>query len=260
MKAALLQSDLYWENPTANRAMLEEKIWQIGEAVDIIVLPEMFSTGFSMNPAGLAEPVNGQTLRWMKQVAGQTGAAVCGSCITSEKGDYYNRLYWVEPEGDIRSYNKRHLFRMGGEDLRYRAGSGRLIVEWKGWRIMPLICYDLRFPVWSRNVLQPDGQPLYDLLIYVANWPSARTEVWDVLLRARAIENLSWVIGVNRTGTDGAGIAYAGGSAVINFKGQAVKTAGSEPQTLVAQLSLPELQDFRKKFPAHLDADAFRLD
>lgn len=260
MKAALVQTDLYWENPTANRAMLEEKIWQIGESVDIIVLPEMFSTGFSMNPAGLAEPANGQTLRWMKQISSQTGAAVCGSCITSEGGDYFNRLYWVEPEGTIRSYNKRHLFRMGGEDLRYRAGSGRLIVEWKGWRIMPLICYDLRFPVWSRNVVQPDGQSLYDLLIYVANWPFARTEVWDVLLRARAIENLSWVIGVNRTGTDGAGIAYAGGSAVINFKGQIEHSAGDEPKTLTSHLSLPELQEFRKKFPAHLDADAFRLD
>ena len=257
----LLQSNLHWENPVANLAMFEEKIWKIGQPTDVIVLPEMFTTGFTMNAPALAEMMNLQTFKWMKQMADQTGSLLIGSYIVKETSKYINRLLWMEPGGSFKTYDKRHLFRMGDEQTVYSPGENRLIAAWKGWNICPLVCYDLRFPVWSRNQWELNAQRMsYDLLIYVANWPQARVAAWDTLLQARAIENLSFVVGVNRTGNDGNNIPYNGHSAVIDPRGETI-FPGGEPEsiksvTLDAQL----LQTHRTKFPAYLDADSFKID
>jgi len=254
LKVALVQTDLYWENTTANLASLEEKIATITELVDIIVLPEMFSTGFTMNPASVAEPMNLTTTKWMQQVAAQTGAVVMGSFVAKEGTNYFNRLLWVEPDGTYDFYDKRHLFRMAREQESYTGGTKRIIKEWKGWKICPLICYDLRFPVWSRNVALD-----YDLLVYVANWPAIRSHVWNTLLQARAIENLSYVVGVNRVGNDGNGIPHTGDSAVIDFKGEVLERKSIEEGILIHTLQREALTTFRDKFPAFLDADEFLL-
>jgi omega-amidase len=254
LKVALVQTDLYWENTTANLASLEEKIATITELVDIIVLPEMFSTGFTMNPASVAEPMNLTTTKWMQQVAAQTGAVVMGSFVAKEGTNYFNRLLWVEPDGTYDFYDKRHLFRMAREQESYTGGTKRIIKEWKGWKICPLICYDLRFPVWSRNVALD-----YDLLVYVANWPAIRSHVWNTLLQARAIENLSYVVGVNRVGNDGNGIPHTGDSAVIDFKGEVLERKSIEEGILIHMLQREALTTFRDKFPAFLDADEFLL-
>lgn len=254
LKVALVQTDLYWENTTANLASLEEKIATITELVDIIVLPEMFSTGFTMNPASVAEPMNLTTTKWMQQVAAQTGAVVMGSFVAKEGTNYFNRLLWVEPNGTYDFYDKRHLFRMAREQESYTGGTKRIIKEWKGWKICPLICYDLRFPVWSRNVALD-----YDLLVYVANWPAIRSHVWNTLLQARAIENLSYVVGVNRVGNDGNGIPHTGDSAVIDFKGEVLERKSIEEGILIHTLQREPLTAFRDKFPAFLDADEFLL-
>ncbi len=255
LKITLIQSDLHWENSGANLAMFEEKIWKIKGKTDIIVLPEMFTTGFTMNAVGLAEPMNYTTFKWMKQQASQTGAVVTGSIIIKEGKNYFNRLIWMQPDGNYFSYDKRHLFRMAEEHLIFSQGSEKLLVEWKGWKIRPLICYDLRFPVWSRNVKNE-----YDLLIYVANWPEARSLPWKALLQARAIENLSYVVGVNRIGSDGKGIAYCGNSSIISPKGEILwqKESTEEIETVV--LGKAELDSFRKKFPADLDSDDFKIE
>ena len=263
MNITLLQTELYWHDPVANRAMLEEQIAALPQSTDLIVLPEMFTTGFTMDAPAVAEPANLTTLRWLRQMAAQTGAVVTGSYVVREKGpsgtQYANRLIWMQPDGQYDVYDKRHLFRMAGEDGIYTAGQQRIIKTWKGWRICPLICYDLRFPVFSRNVSDADESFAYDLLLYVANWPAVRRHAWNVLLQARAIENLCYVAGVNRVGTDGNGHAYSGDSALINFKGevlfQQVDQAVAHQQTL----SLDELNAFRQAFPANLDADAFSL-
>ena len=254
LKVALVQTDLYWENTTANLASLEEKIATITELVDIIVLPEMFSTGFTMNPASVAEPMNLTTTKWMQQVAAQTGAVVMGSFVAKEGTNYFNRLLWVEPDGTYDFYDKRHLFRMAREQESYTGGTKRIRKEWKGWKICPLICYDLRFPVWSRNVALD-----YDLLVYVANWPAIRSHVWNTLLQARAIENLSYVVGVNRVGNDGNGIPHTGDSAVIDFKGEVLERKSIEEGILIHTLQREALTTFRDKFPAFLDADEFLL-
>ncbi|MDB5274258.1 MAG: amidohydrolase [Chitinophagaceae bacterium] len=251
---ALIQTDLHWENPTANRGMLEEKIWQLQEKVDVIVLPEMFTTGFTMNAAAQAEPMNLHTFKWLQQIAAQTQAVVCGSYIVQEKGIFYNRLLWMFPDGTYKTYDKRHLFRMAGEDAVFGAGQQQLIVEWKGWKICPLICYDLRFPVWSRNV-----NNAYDLLLYVANWPQARIHAWSTLLKARAIENITYVAGVNRTGKDGLENVYNGASACIDFKGEVLWQLENKEGTGVTRLSGETLMHFREKFPAWKDADAFNI-
>ena len=218
LSVTLIQADLHWQNPTANLAMLEEKIWEIVDKTDLIILPEMFTTGFTMEAPAYAEPMNFTTMKWMKQQAAQTGAVVTGSCIIKEKGHYFNRLLWVEPNGEVDTYDKRHLFRMAKEDETFTMGQTRIVKEWKGWRICPLICYDLRFPVWSRNEQLEDGMD-YDLLLYVANWPAARISAWDTLLQARAIENLSYVVGVNRVGEDENGKTYNGHSLIVDQKG-----------------------------------------
>ncbi|WP_421826970.1 amidohydrolase [Larkinella sp.] len=250
----LLQTSLHWENPTANRAMLEEKIFALPEKTDLIVLPEMFTTGFSMNAKALAEPMNLTTFRWLKQMASQTDAVVTGSYIVQEKGQFYNRLIWMEPDGSFDVYDKRHLFRMAGEEQTYAGGTKRLVKSWRGWNICPLICYDLRFPVWSRN-----AGLAYDLLLYVANWPAARSTAWNALLQARAIENLAYVAGVNRVGEDGNGHAYAGDSSLIDPKGEVLFRQNQTETAFQTTLSLDELRAYRERFPANRDADDFRI-
>lgn len=264
MNITLLQANLYWHDPVANQAMLEERIFNLDEPTDLIVLPEMFTTGFTMDARAVAEPMNLTTFRWLKQMAAQTGAVVTGSYVVKEAGQFFNRLIWMQPDGQFDTYDKRHLFRMAGEDAIYTAGTQRIVKEWKGWRICPLICYDLRFPVWSRNApvsagFSPSTNFDYDLLLYVANWPAARRNAWNVLLQARAIENLSYVVGVNRVGTDGNGHLYSGDSAVIDFKGDVLFRQADLEVVHHQTLSLNELRAFREKFPANRDADGFTL-
>ncbi len=254
LKVTIIQSALYWENVGANLAMFEEKIWKIREQTDIIVLPEMFTTGFTMNAAALAEPMNFTTFKWMKQQAAQTGAVVTGSFIVKEKERFYNRLIWMQPDGNYFVYDKRHLFRMAEEHLVYMAGAKKLLVEWKGWKICPLICYDLRFPVWSRN-----RKNEYDVLIYAANWPEARRLSWKSLLQARAIENLSYVVGVNRVGKDGKEITYCGESSIIGPKGELLWQKEIAEEIFTYSLNKKELDSFRAKFPADIDADEFEI-
>ena len=255
---SLIQSPLHWQEVDANLAMFEEKIWQISGKPDLIMLPEMFNTGFSMAAEKLAEPMNSKTFRWMKQQAAQSKAVVVGSFIVKEEGNYYNRLLWMEPDGQYATYDKRHLFRMADEHHHYSMGKQRIVRELKGWRICPLVCYDLRFPVWSRNI-DENGELVYDLLLYVANWPQARVNAWNVLLQARAVENLCFVAGLNRVGTDGNGVAYNGCSAVVNPKGQRLFYAKEQSSIHTITLSKEDLQSYREKFPAQLDADRFYI-
>lgn len=258
LKIALIQTPLHWQDPGANLSMLEEKIWQLNEEVDLIVLPEMFPTGFTMNSEQCAEPMNFTSFKWMKQMAAQTKAVVTGSIIISENKNYYNRLIWMRPDGTFDTYDKRHLFRMANEHDHYNPGKQRLIVELNDWHICPLICYDLRFPVWSRN--QFDEEFDFDLLLYVANWPQPRVTAWDALLKARAIENLCYCMGVNRIGTDGNDVPYNGHSSIYDFKGEALIQPDEEERSVIITLSRQNLMDYRTKFPAHLDADKFSID
>jgi omega-amidase len=252
LRLALIQTDLYWENPTANRAMLEEKITNLAQPTDLIVLPEMFTSGFTMNPAAVAEPMNLTTHRWLRQMAAQTGAVLTGSYVVQEKGGFFNRLLWVTPDGTTDYYDKRHLFRMGGEHNHYTAGERRIIKELNGWRICPLICYDLRFPVWSRNV-----DLAYDLLLYVANWPAVRQSTWETLLRARAIENQCYSAGVNRVGIDGNGVEHSGFSGVFDYLGENASVATNAEKIIYCTLKKEPLTSYRERFPAYLDADSF---
>lgn len=252
LKLALIQSDIHWHEVNANLATYEEKIWQIKDPVDVIVLPEMFQTGFTMETS-LAEPMNLSTFKWMKQMATQKQAVVTGSYIVKEAEKTFNRLLWMQPNGEYNTYDKAHLFRMSTEDQYFDEGEHRLIVEWRGWKICPMICYDLRFPVWSRNTNLD-----YDLLLYVANWPAVRISAWDALLKARAIENLSYCIGLNRVGEDGKQIAYNGHSATYGPKGDQLVYSDKE-EVLMVELNAPELLRYREKFPAQLDADIFNL-
>jgi omega-amidase len=260
LKLTIIQSDLHWEDIGANLAMFEEKIWQIG-STDVIVLPEMFTTGFSMNASKLAEMMNMRTFKWMKQMADQTGALILGSFIANVHDRFYNRLLWMEPGGNFKTYDKRHLFRMAEENQVYTPGESLLIGHWKGWRICPLVCYDLRFPVWSRNRWNASlKKPSYDVLIYVANWPQVRANAWDTLLKARAIENLSYTVGVNRVGIDGTGVEYSGNSAIISPKGEPIFTVDSVEAIKTIELSANSLQAYRDRFPALLDGDDFTIE
>ena len=258
LRIALVQTNLHWQEKTSNLAQLEEKIWNLKGTCDLIVLPEMFPTGFSMDSASLAEPMNLQVHKWMKQLASQIGAVITGSVIISEGGKYFNRLLWVNPDGTTASYDKRHLFRMASENTSFTDGTQLPIFELKGWKICPQICYDLRFPVWSRN-RWTEGKASYDLLMYVASWPAARISAWDILLPARAIENLSYCLGVNRIGLDGNQIAYNGHSAAFDFKGEKVADLEELEQIQLIQLDHTALADYRSKFPAWQDADTFTL-
>jgi omega-amidase len=261
LRITIIQSDLHWEDIGANLASFEEKIWQVGQSTDVIVLPEMFTTGYTMMANRLAEHTNMRTFKWMRQMADQTGALILGSFISNVHDRFYNRLLWMEPGGNFKTYDKRHLFRMAEEHQVYSQGESLLIGHWKGWRICPLICYDLRFPVWSRNRWNPSLKKLsYDVLIYVANWPTVRSDAWETLLRARAIENVSYAVGVNRVGTDGNGIEYDGKSSIIGPKGDTIFTVEGIEAVKTIALSSNALQAFRDRFPAYLDADDFSVE
>lgn len=252
LNIAIFQLDLVWENPAANRAKIDEWLRKIELNIDVVFLPEMFTTGFSMNVSELAESMDGETLQWMKYRCSQHQFAICGSLIIQENGKFYNRLVFVEPSGEVRFYNKRHLFTMGNEESHFQKGTERLVVQYKGWRICPLICYDLRFPVWSRN------RNDYDLLVYSANWPQNRNDVWNALLKARSIENQCYVVGVNRVGLDGHGIDYTGDSQVFSSKGKELaKSLSENEEILTTSLSFQEMTEFRRRFPVLNDADVF---
>ena len=258
LTVSLVQTTLHWHDPAANRADLAELLADAlpGPGItDLIVLPEMFTTGFSMEAGAQAEPYPGPTLAWMQAQAARYDAVVTGSVLTRAGEAHYNRLLWVRPDGSHSTYDKRHLFRLAGEHEVYTAGTERLLEEWRGWRIRPLICYDLRFPVWSRN---SPHQP-YDLLLYVANWPQARAEIWRTLLRARAIENMAYTVGVNRLGTDGVGHDYPGQSALLDTQGDYLAQAGNLQTVLTHRLRAAPLLELRQQLPFLLDADAFTL-
>ena len=251
-----IQTHLFWEDVDANLAHFEEKINAITSPTDIIVLPEMFTTGFTMNPKQLAEPHEGLGLRWMIQKAQEKKCAIVGSISVQENALFYNRLYWVNPDGSYMQYNKRHLFRMGNEHEYYTAGDQKIIIDYKGWKICPLVCYDLRFPVWSRNT----KNNAYDVLIYVANWPEVRSFTWKQLLIARAIENQSYVVGVNRIGVDGNEFKHSGDSCVLNPKGELIsKTLASEDVTETVTISSSYIKEFRIAFPVLMDGDDFTV-
>lgn len=258
LRIALVQTDLHWQDKTANLAMLEEKIWDLKGKCDLILLPEMFPTGFSMEAKKLAEPMNLGIQKWMRQLASQTETVIAGSAIITEGGKFYNRLLWVSPDGYTEHYDKRHLFRMANEQETYSSGKKLPIFHLNGWKICPQICYDLRFPVWSRNGWE-DGIAGYDLIFYVASWPAARISAWDALLPARAIENLSYSIGVNRIGVDGNGIAYNGHSAAFDFKGEKLLGLGEAEGVQILTLSSKSLEEYRTKFPAWRDSDSFEI-
>ena len=256
IKITLLQIPLAWEDKTENLNFFSQKLAALTEVGDVVVLPEMFSTGFSMNSAALAESMDGEAVSWMKKEAAKKNCILCGSLIIKENTEYYNRLIWMRPDGSCSFYNKRHLFRMANENEHYSEGKQKLIVECKGWKICLQVCYDMRFPVWSRRTQKED----YDLLIYVANWPQRRSHAWKSLLVARAIENQAYVVGVNRIGNDGNNIPYSGDSVALNFLGEAL-TAPLAHTEFCGSITLNKtaLLEFRKSFPAHLDADAFAL-
>ena len=253
LSVTIVQSPLAWHDAKANRSAFARIISQLDTPTDLIVLPEMFTTGFSMDAPELAEPPGGPSVAWMQEMAAQSSAAICGSLIIEDEGSYYNRFFCVDANGVVASYDKRHLFRLADEQHHYSQGNDRVVFELNGIRICPMVCYDLRFPVWSRNL----GD--YDLLVYVANWPSRRQVAWDTLLRARAIENLAWVVGVNRIGTDGNDLPYEGGSAIIDFKGEAIADLGNTAGVANATLELDDLSRFRERFAFHKDADDFTV-
>ncbi len=255
LKISLIQSALHWEDSIANLAAFEEKIWQINTQPDLILLPEMFTTGFSMNAEKLAEPMNLHSFKWMQKMAEQSKSVICGSLIIMEKGNYYNRLIWMRPDSSFESYDKKHLFSFASEDKHFTAGQSSIIVELKGWKIKPLICYDLRFPVWSRNQM---NNP-YDLIFYIANWPLPRISAWNALLKARAIENACYSIGLNRIGTDGIGLEYPGKSAVYDYLGGTILESSSEEKIFDIELDKEKLTAYRKKFPVLKDQDDFKI-
>ena len=251
LKITIIQPDIIWENVQANLDKYSEIIAGI-EQTDVIILPEMFTTGFSMNPEILKEKMDGSSVQWMKKMAKEKDASVVGSLIIEENEKTYNRAIWVFPDGKTEFYDKRHLFAMGQEHLHYSPGVEKQMVEFRGWKFCPLICYDLRFPVWSRNTEN------YDVLIYVANWPSPRHHHWKVLLVARAVENQSYCIGVNRTGTDGTGLKYSGDSCMISPKGFA-EFMGENESTKTFEISYSEIHEYRKSFPLLEDRDEFQI-
>jgi len=253
MKIALLQSDLVWENPKANRNAFEKKINAITQKVDLIVLPEMFTTGFSMLPNDLAETMQGETVTWLTLLAKAKNCAITGSIIITENGNFYNRLLFVFPSGEIQFYDKKHLFTLAGEEKLYSSGNKKLIIDYLGWKICPLVCYDLRFPVFSRNTEN------YDLLIYVASWPKTRINAWDTLLKARAIENMSYTIGVNRIGEDNNGYQYTGHSQAVDFLGNYIQEPNEIDGTFVLELDKNEMLETRKKLDFLSDRDPFEL-
>ena len=255
LKIALIQSGLVWENPEQNRINFSKEIDNIDDVVDIIVLPEMFATGFTMNASKVAETMNGKTVIWMHEQAVKTKSVITGSLVIKENSKYYNRLHFVEPSGYISTYDKRHTFTLVGEDKIYTAGSKKVIITYKGWKIRPLICYDLRFPVWTRNVAD------YDVLLYVANWPKPRISAWDTLLKARAIENMSYCIGVNRVGLDGMNSEYSGHSAVYDVLGNCITSfKPNKGHTETVTLEKSHIHAYRNKLKFLEDRDSFTIE
>ena len=253
MRVALIQSPLVWENPKANRVYFEEKINGISESVNLIVLPEMFSTGFTMNPAAIAETMQGETVLWMQTLAKDKKTAITGSLVIEDGGCFYNRMLFVYPSGEVLHYDKRHLFTLAGEDRIYTAGEQKLIVDYLGWKICPMVCYDLRFPVFSRNVEN------YDLLLYVASWPEKRTQAWDALLKARAIENMSYVVGVNRIGTDDNGHGYSGHTQVVDCLGDYLLEPKESEGLFLLVLDRESMLATRKQLGFLKDQDLFKM-
>ncbi len=261
LRISLAQGVTRWHDPAANRDYYGELIAPLAGKTDLVILPETFTSGFSNDAISQAEGMDGATVAWIVGQARALDAAVTGSVQVRTDRGVFNRLLWATPDGALQTYDKRHLFRYAGEHKRYAAGSARLTVEWKGWRINPLVCYDLRFPVFARNRFDAErpGQLDFDLQLYVANWPAARAYAWKTLLRARAIENLCYVAAVNRVGVDGNGLEYSGDSAVIDFLGQPLIETTGEEGVVGASISAAELTAHRGRFPAMLDGDAFAL-
>lgn len=255
LKIALIQTDLFWENPEQNRIHFTKKIQSIEESVDVIVLPEMFTSGFTMNPEKVAETMFGETVVWMQELALRIETAIVGSLVIKEDNHYYNRLLFVHPNGIIETYDKKHSFTLAGEHKVYTAGKDKLHITFKGWKICPLICYDLRFPVWSRNVED------YDVLIYVASWPKIRMTAWDSLLKARAIENMAYCVGVNRIGLDGNNHEYTGHSAVFDVLGEKLDHIPDHKEAIeIITLSKSHIKFNREKFNFLNDKDSFKLE
>jgi len=254
LRITTIQADLIWEDKKANLKMFDQKIAAITTHTDLIILPEMFTTGFSMNAASLAEDMDGETKQWMAKKAKEKNAVITGSFIAKENGHFYNRLVWMQADGEYQVYDKRHLFGLANEDANYTAGTQKLIVELKGWKICPLICYDLRFPVWSRNVEN------YDLLIYMANWPNKRSNAWKALLTARAIENQAYTIGVNRIGNDGMGANYSGDTRVVDYLGHQIYQASFTEDVFTTSLSYENQQMLRGKLNFLADRDHFKIE
>tara|TARA_R110001583_G_scaffold15502_6_gene63858 strand:- start:1785 stop:2564 length:780 start_codon:yes stop_codon:yes gene_type:complete len=254
LKIVLIQADLIWQNAEQNRIAFSKKINEITESVDLIVLPEMFTTGFSMQPQNIAEYMIGETVKWMQEISSEKNTAICGSVIISENKKFYNRFIFVHPSGKIAYYNKRHLFSLAGEHTVYTSGEEKIIIEYKGWKICPLVCYDLRFPIWARNVEE------YDILIYVANWPKPRISAWDTLLKARSIENMCYTIGVNRIGEDANNLEYPGHCAIYNCLGEeVVKSLPNKEETIIALLEKNHITETRNKLNFLSDKDLFEI-
>ena len=253
MKIALVQTSLSWEDPTENRSHLAQKITGFMKEVDLIVLPEMFSSGFTMQPKAVAEQMEGETLSWLHHLAKAKDCAITGSLVIEENGKYYNRLVFVTPDGGIKTYDKRHLFTLAGEDKVYTAGTEKVIIEYKGFKICPLICYDLRFPAFSRN------KEAYDILLYVANWPKARVHAWDILLKARAVENMCYTVGVNRIGTDHNQLDYIGHSQVVDYLGNYVLEPQESDGVYIITLDKPKMLETREKLAFLEDQDAYQI-
>lgn len=253
LRVTIVQASLHWEAPAENLQKFSTLLEPISGKTDLILLPEMFTSGFTMAPEKVAESMNGPSVKWMLKWAEKSGAALAGSLVIEEKGDYFNRLIWANPDGTIHHYDKKHLFTLAGENKSYQPGDKRLIVDYKGWKICPMICYDLRFPVWARNDQE------YDLLFFVANWPSPRVHHWDHLLMGRAIENQSYVIGVNRCGGDNNRHHYSGHSSIVDYNGEVLIKISDQEAVFTASLSKKALADFRKRLNFLSDRDRFQI-
>lgn len=261
LKISVVQAETVWHNPQANRDYYQALFREQYANSDVIIMPETFTSGFSNDAIAQAETMQGETVAWLRVQAQALNSAITGSVQIRDGEQVFNRMLWAMPNGEIHFYDKRHLFRMAGEHERYAAGADKIFIDYKGWRICPLVCYDLRFPVFSRNRFNNTKLNAYDydVLIYVANWPSPRHFAWQTLLKARAIENQSYVVGVNRVGSDGNGLSYLGGSTMLDFMGQTLVELGSESQMQSASISYDELSAFRERCPFHLDADNFSI-
>lgn len=254
LKIALIQANIVWQNAAINRKNYTQKIIEISENIDLVLLPEMFSTGFSMQPQNLAETMKGETVKWMQEIAVNNQCAIGGSLIIIEDGKYYNRFIFVHPTAEIEYYNKRHLFTLAGEEKVYTAGEEKVIVDYKGWKICPLVCYDLRFPVWSRNIEN------YDVLVYVANWPKKRITAWDALLKARSIENMCYVVGVNRVGVDANSFEYSGHSSLYDCLGEKLTHSIPNHESVeIITLKKKHVNETRNKLNFLNDKDFFEV-